>query len=480
MLMPVISSYLQKNKFVNMKSNIFSKLALSALVFCSSFVFAGNPIISQRYTADPVGIEYKGRLYIYASHDLDGQKRYSMNDFTCVSTADLVNWTDHGEVFKVKEVTDWAQNSWAPSIAYRNGKFYLYFGDANRCVGVAVSDSPIGPFKDVKGGPMITRDLPNANVPWCYDPTTFIDPKDGQAYCVFGGGPLKTGSDGKLPKNARIIRLKEDMITPEGSAVTIDAPRFYEGAYIHAREHNGVTKYYFSYFAPGKSMNIDYMMSDSPTEGWKYMGTVLEQPKDNFNNTHASIFPFKDKWYMAYHTRKVGNDRKIDAIRQRCVCIDELEYNDDYTIKPVVATSEGPAQLFPLNPYERVEAETMAAQSYLLPGIQTFDCDDKGGGRMVGEIDNGDWIKVAGVNFGNGARKFIARVKAADGKTGNIEIRLDSEKGELVGICKINGNGEWKDYKCRINGTKGKHDLFFVFKGNNENMFEFNYWKFIK
>ena len=465
------------------KLNADFRLKLISLAFLLPyFVSAQNPIFSQRYTADPTGLEYNGRLYLWTSHDIDEQKRYWMNDITCISSTDLKNWTDHGEVFKAPENMSWVTQAWAPSVVCKNGKFYLYTGDGNRSVNVSVSDKPIGPFVGVGGKPLITKETPNANVEWCYDPTVFID-EDGQAYCVFGGGFAKPDAEGVKPINGRIIKLGDDLVSTEGAAVTIDAPGFFEGAYIHYRKFNGIKKYYLSYFATAKGMNIDYMMSDNPLTGWKYMGTILEQPKDNYNNSHASIFPFKDKWYIAYHNRKIATERKLPeaiALRQRSVAIDELTYNSDYTIKPVIATTEGPEQVGYLNPFEKVEAETMNLQSYLLPGIETEACNDEGKGRMLTHTNNNDWIRVKGVDFAKDAKKFEARI-AAVSEGSSIEIRLGSENGKLIGTCNIPATGSletWKTVETAITKTKGIHDVYFVFKGGEGDLFQFNWWQF--
>lgn len=214
------------------------KLAGVSSIF-SLFCYSQNPVISHKYTADPCGLEYKGRLYIWTSHDLDGQEGYSMNDITCLSTDDMVNWTDHGEVYNVKNVKNvkWTQSTMAPSVVYRNGKFYMYVnGSGSSNIAVAVSDSPTGPFKDALGKPVITKDIPNADVQWCFDPTVLVD-DDGKGYCVFGGGSNPDG------RNARIIKLGPDLLSTQGDAISIDAPvEFFEGGYLHSRKVKNVKK----------------------------------------------------------------------------------------------------------------------------------------------------------------------------------------------------------------------------------------------
>ena len=433
--------------------------------------FADYPIFSQRYTADPTAIEYNGRLYIYCSHDVDvtpGQNTYNIPDITCISTDDLKNWTDHGEVFNASKDSSWANKTWAPSVVYRNNKFYLYYGNGGNGIGVAVSDSPTGPFKDPLKGPLVSTNTPGvlpANNMWLFDPGVFID-DDGQAYMYFGGNGAS---------NIRVIKLGNDMISTVGSAMTMTAPRFFEAAYMH--KYKG--KYYFSYasdYSQGAS-KIEYMMSDSPTSGFTYKGVILPQPPDNFNNNnHHSIVQFKGNWYCVYHNRTVSKSRGVDTNYQRNVCIDQLFYNSDGTIKQVVPTVDGLPQLKYVDPYVENLAVTMHKEN----GIETEECSE--GGRNVGFIENGDWIQVKGVDFGSsGAKGFEARV-ASDTNGGKIEIRLDSVTGKLIGTLNVPSTGGWQKWvteKCDVSGVTGVHDVFFRFTGGSGYLLNFSKWKFI-
>lgn len=433
--------------------------SLSISLVCN----AENPVFTQRFTADPSGLEYNGRLYLYTSHDLDNQGGYDMVDFTCISTDDMVNWTDHGEVFKVPTNASWAGRAYAPQVVYRNNTFYMYFGNGGGNIGVAKSSSPTGPFVDARGSALITKSTPNCNVTYLFDPSVFVD-DDGQAYCYFGGGG---------PGNARVIKLGSDMISTVGSAVTIDAPRFFEASWMH--KYNG--KYYFSYssdFSAGAA-TIDYMMSNNPMTGFTAKGTVLPNPPNNSgNNNHHSIFTYKGNWYIAYHNRKVAIDRGVEPTYQRSVCVDRLYYNADDTMQKVTITTAGPAKIKNLDPYSRVEAETINEEHY----IETENCSE--GGLNVGYIENGDWIRVKNVDFGSGAASFDARV-ASNTSGGNIELRLDSQTGKLIGTCAVSGTGGWQSWttkSCSVSGATGVHDLYLKFTGGSGTLFNINYWKF--
>jgi arabinoxylan arabinofuranohydrolase len=438
-------------------------LTLSVCITASSMIHADNPVFSQRFIADPSGLEYNGRLYLYCSHDLDGQTGYDMVDFTCISTDDMVNWTDHGEVFKVPDNAAWAGRAYAPQVVYKDNLFYLYYGNGGDSIGVATSSSPTGPFTDARGSALITRSMPNCNVQWCFDPSVLVD-DDGQAYLYFGGGG---------PGNSRVIKLGSDMISTVGSAITIDAPRFFEASWMH--KYNG--KYYFSYssdFAAGAA-TIEYMMGDSPTANFTAMGTVLPNPPDNSgNNNHHSIFSYQGNWYIAYHNRKIAIDRGLDPSYQRSVCVDRLNYNPDGTIQMVAITSGGPPKVKNVDPYVRNEAETLNYQN----SIETEKCSE--GGRDVTAIHNGDYIRVKSVDFSAGAGSFAART-ASFGGGGTIQIRLDSLDGKLIGTCPVSATGgsqTWETRYCTVSGAVGPHDLYFVFIGGSGNLFNFDWWKF--
>ncbi len=143
-------------------------------------------------------------------------------------------------------------------------------------------------------------------------------------------------------------------------------------------------------------------------------------------------------------------------------------------MKQTTVTSEGPPQIKNLNPYDTIQAETICSES----GIETEVCSE--GGIDVGNIENGDYIKVKGVDFGAGAVSFDARV-ASNTSGGKIELRLDSQTGSLVGTCDVQGTGGWQNWEtgnCTVSGATGKHDLYLKFTGGSDFLFNVNWWKF--
>jgi arabinoxylan arabinofuranohydrolase len=439
-----------------------------ALALAACWTRADYPIVSQRYAADPTAVEFNGRLYLYCSNDDDnGTNSYVMHSITCFSTDDLKNWTDHGVVFQAPQNASWATYSWAPSVVSNYNKLFLYFANGAGNIGVATSSVPTGPFVDARGTALITSSTPGASSPtqWLFDPCAFID-DDGQPYLYFGG---------QYPTNARVILLNTNMTSVVGSASPMFATNFFEASYMHKRA--GI--YYFTYSTrPDAGMVIYCETNSNPTNGFVPQGTALPNPPNNvFNNNHHSFVSYQGNWYIAYHNRAVAKGNGLpdaEAVYKRSLGLDLVNYNADGSIQQVTITTSGLAQLKNLNPFNRVEAETIAQQS----GIETETCNE--GGLNVTAITNGSWIRLRGVNFATGASNFFARVAGAGGG-GNIELRLDSVAGTLIGTCPVAPTGGWQTWStatCGISGASGVHDLFFKFTGAAGNLFNVNWWQF--
>ena len=290
------------------------------------------------------------------------------------------------------------------------------------------------------------------------DPGCLID-DDGQAYLTFDGGGSTTQTD-----NARIIKLNSDMISVNGSASVVPAPNFFEASYIH--KYNG--RYYFSYESiPNVGMDIYYGVGASPMSGYSWKGRVMNSPY-NSNNEQAAFFPYQGLWYVVYHNRYVSNGDTY----HRNVCLDRIAYNSDGTIQTVTCTQDGLTQLKKVNPYNKVEAETMADDS----GIETDVTFDTGGGMKVISLDSGNWIRVRGVDFTSTAAHSINTRVYANATGGAMEVRIDSTTGTRLGTVSIpNTSGAWTTVTTSISSVTGVHDIYFKVTGAFGG---FNWWQF--
>ena len=458
-----------------------------------------NPLIDYDYGADPFALVYGGRVYVYMTadqyeYDEEGNlidNTYQLiNKLHVISSADMVNWTDHGfiQVAGPNGVAKWATYSWAPAIAYKQidgvDKFFLYFCNSGGGIGVLEGDSPVGPWRDPNGKALITGSTPGVQgVPWVFDPAVMVD-DDGTGYLAFGGG-VPAGQD-LNPQSARIVKLADNMTSladdEDGIPKMIDAPCMFEDGGIH--KANG--KYYYTYCSnfsgdhsaipgyPGYGI-ICCMVSDDPMGPYTYVGEILQNPSYYFNvggNNHHALFEFNGTTYITYHAQTLGKALGIEK-GYRSTHINEVEYYEDGSIKPIDADMAGISQLKAFSPYSEVPGTTIGWNSGIAPR-------DLGGNDMVlSSINNGDWVAIGGVDFGEvGADTFEAQIAGLAG--GTIELRLDSPDGQLIGTLNVEGgNGEFTAMSCSVENAVGEHTLFFVYNGEGEDdLMEIQSWQF--
>jgi hypothetical protein len=432
------------------RKTALAALSLAAVSLVPSPCRADNPIVQTSYTADPAPVVYGDTLYLYTSHDEDVtvSNFYTMNDWRLYSTVDMVNWTDHGSPGGYKSFSWGTDNAWAPQGISRNGKYYLFVPLNNNTgakIGVGVADTPIGPFKDPLNKALAASGSGNI------DPTVFID-DDNQAYMYWGNGTL------------RYVKLNTDMISYSGSVTNVSLSGFVEGPWFYKRQ----SLYYMVYAASGSgNEKLSYATSNSPTGPWTTRGDVM--PSGSTYTNHPGVIDFKGHSYFFYHNSALpgGSDFK------RSVCVEEFTYGSDGSIPKVTMSTGGPPAVASLNPFQQVEAETIAFSA----GLKTETCSDTGGGMDVTSIGNGDYIKVKGVDFLDGVTSFDARVSSA-ASNAKIELHLDSQTGTSLGTCDVSGASSWTTKTCAVTGGSGKHDLFLKFTGGSGDLFKFNWWKF--
>lgn len=426
------------------------------------------PIISTKYTADPAPLVYNDTVFLYTSHDEDDAMGFKMLDWLLYYSTDMVNWTEYGAVASLKDF-DWVpydNGAWAVQCIERNGKFYLYCPMPGGVgIGVLVADTPYGPFKDPLGKALIKNS--NHDI----DPTIMID-DDGQAYMYWGN-----------PK-VYWVKLNEDMISYSGEIMqdATTPANYQEGPWVW--KHDGM--YYMAYASTCCPEGIGYAMSTKPTGAWEYKGMIVDASEKTRGN-HPGIIEFKGKWYCFGHSYDLLKQITDKFYERRSVDMDEMVFNADGTIQNRAYWSvEGPAQVGTLNPFNRVEAETMAWSEGVKTHFETewtgdFDWDR--GTKIddhlfVTSINNGDYILVRGVDFGSGAKTVEANVSPIYG--GKIEVRVDKLDGPVIATINVDSSreaGYWKSFSAPVDDVNGVHDVYFIFKGDKD-LFNFDWWKF--
>lgn len=436
-----------------------------------------NPVITHMFGADPWALVWQNRVYLYLTADAPDyapngtvvSNHYGhIHSLRCLSSADLVNWTDHGDIpaAGLTGLAKWARNSWAPCAAHKriNGqdKFFLYFADSGNGIGVLEATSPTGPFRDPLGHPLISRKTPLCDtVTWLFDPAVLVD-DDGQGYLYFGGG-IPDGM-AAAPGTGRCVRLGEDMISVADTPVVLDAPYLFEDSGI-----NKVGKHYvYSYCSnfdvndptlPFRSGEICTMVSDKPLGPFRFDGHVLRNPADDFGvggNNHHCIFHFNDKWYIAYHAQAFEKRLGL-AHGYRSPCINEIPV-DEATghVSMTRGTPEGVEAIKSFSVRHRYSAATCAA----LSGATILHGDTP---TLYAQNPNA-WVKLARADFGDGASVLSLCYRAFC--AGAVSIVLDDLYAAPVAEVQLNASAlNFVTADLPLNTTiSGVHDLYLVFR----------------
>ncbi len=433
-----------------------------------------NPLYTQRFGADPGVMEYEGRLYVYMTDDIlevDANGKIKENSYSqirsinCISSDDLVNWTDHGKirVAGAAGAAKWANNSWAPCAAHKvidgKEKFFLYFCNGGNGIGVLTSDSPIGPWKDERGRALIDRTVKNcADVTWLFDPAVMVD-DDGTGYLAFGGG-VPEGKQA-APGTGRIVRLADDMISLAGDPVRLDVPWLFEDSGINKIGGKYIYSYCSNWQTGGNTLRmtdgaIQYMTADDPLGPYTYAGELFPNEGRFFGlygNNHHSIACLNGEYYLFYHSRPVEKAMKISG-NYRSPQVDRIEILPDGRLKSVVGTMKGVPQLKPLDPFVTVSACTMSHQ---------------GGSKVQGtgadafvQTKEGSWTRVTGADFGTGTAGISVNVKSETGCT--LYVTLDSADAPIAAQIDIPAGAQAAEITAPFEAS-GIHNICFIFDG---------------
>ena len=461
---------------------------------------AQNPFVQTWFTSDPAPMVHDGTMYVYTGHDEDNADFFWMQEWRVYSTKDMVNWQDHGSPLALESFS-WADDrAWASQTIERNGKFYWYICAHSRlsrgmAIGVAVSDTPVGPFRDAIGKPLFE------NGSWDHiDPTVMID-DDGQAWLMWGN------------PQCYYLKLNEDMISYSGELGRLDMTEeafgspamdkrekgkkykdsYTEGPWIRKVDSkkykvDPAKVYQLLYAAGGVPEHISYSTAPHPTGPWTYAGEIMPLSNTGSFTNHCGVADYKGHSYFFYHTGKLPGGGGFG----RSVAVEEFKYNADGSFPTILPTDEGVKPVAEFDPFRKVEAETMAFSK----GIKTEQNDQVG--VYVTDIHNGDYIKLQNVGFGKKVpRTFTARV-ASGLRGGQMEIRLDSLGGKLLGTLNVPATGGWEQWQTitldldystitdlnapsrTISGLDlpATADLYLVFKGRKgPKLFNFDWWE---
>jgi len=410
------------------------KQPLTLLLFgLPLLVSAQNPVIRDQFTADPTARVFNNKVYLYPSHDItppEGQRQdwFCMEDYHVFSSENLTEWTDHGMIVtqnKVPWVRRDSYSMWAPDCVYRNGKYYFYFPSAPAegggfAVGVAISDSPEGPFipepEPIKGINGI-------------DPCV-LQASDGNAYIFWGNGrcaKLKANMKELADDNPReTVKWGNREVEMVGVHCLKGLPnRQAEGPF--AFEYNG--SYYLTYpYVRENTEVLAYAMSKKPMGPYEYKGLIMAEHANGCWTNHHSIVNYKGQWYLFYH----HNAFSPRDDKRRSVQIEKLYFNADGTIQEVKETMRGvginkATEKIEIDRYSSASNDVTTA---LIDTVNTFRS------YQATLPSKGSWICYKDVDFSMITDGYLLMNVSASDDT-EFCIREKSAKGKVIARIKM-------------------------------------------
>lgn len=403
-----------------------------------------------------------GRLYLYGSLDIEGNTAYCSCEYKVFSSGDLKQWTDHGVSFRSRGEASgvpWSEMPlYAPDCICVDGKYYLYFCQADNGEGVAVGDAPQGPFADAVPVQGAHGDA--------IDPAVFLD-DDGQVYYYWG------------QFHARGARMRADLASLDAASVRSHLLNeaehgFHEGASV--RKRNGIYYLVYTDTSRGKATCLSYATSASPLGPFTKGGVIVDNDGCDPHtwNNHGSIAEWDGRWYVFYHRSSRGSPYS------RRVCVEPIHFNADGSIPEVEMTTQG--AFGPISAFERMDAY----RACLLAGnarTQSSELPVAVEGppaEFLSMIEDGAWAAYKYLDFGHGAVSFEVQA-ASMTEGGDIEVRLDRFDGPLIGKCSVSRTGgwqRWRTFACEVSAEGGVHALYLVFRGGPGRLFNVSGFRF--
>ncbi|MGC9468362.1 MAG: family 43 glycosylhydrolase [Anaerolineae bacterium] len=419
-----------------------------------------NPLLPIRFSIPDVEARQweDGRLYLYGSYDISGDTTYCSHEYHVFSSPDMQRWTDHGVSFRSSEAhANPEAQLYAPDCMKIDEHYYLCYCCSDGSEGIAVSDSPGGPFRNAHGVEGADGDG--------IDPAILLD-DDGVVYYFWGQFEL------------RGARLRDDLTGIDASTLvqsilTEAGHGFHEGASI--RKRNGLYYLVYTDISRGRATSMAYATSRSPLGPYEKGGIIIDNTgcdPETWNN-HGSIAEFNGQWYVFYHRSSQGSKFS------RRVCVEPITFKADGSLDEVEMTTQGVSR--PLDATEPVDA----FRACLLSGrVRTASLPPDETTELWREhltsTHNGDWAAYKYINFREGVTSFHARVSSLT-YGGVLEVHIDRPSGPLVSACEVPCTGGWQRWStlnARVQKpVQGVHTLYLIFKGGSHRLFDLeSFW----
>ena len=402
--------------------------------------------------SDPHTRVFNNKVYLYSGHDSSPtDPLWVMKDWRVFSSTDLIHWELETTVSPEDNyMPDDSTDCWAADAATRNGRYYFYFSDRKRSVGVMSASSPGGPFSDALGAPLVAPG---------FDPTVFTDDDSNQTpYIIFGN----------KPQGYQIARFNDDMISLAEAPKTIQiigpeweqAPAWMDKNYLFKR--NSI--YYLSW-------GTDYATSSNIYGPYQCMGRT-GQGFDLGPFAHGSFFEWKGQFYHVWCYYIDSRYKYRETVMTYCHFDDDGNIVDDIGfLQQHFATGMGKYNAG----WPKIEAEWFYEKS---PELGKQECAE--GGFEITGIQNGSWLRFAKLDFGAGMNSFEARVSSS-GPNARIEVRRDSPTGPLLGTLTVADSGgpsAYRTFTGSLQGAVGIYDVYLKFSTGTETLMRLNWLRF--
>ena len=406
-------------------------------------------IIPNQGVCDPHVHIFNGKAFLFSSHDYGpGQSNYRMDDWQLFSSDDLLNWKLEFVLKPEDTYLKKCQECYATDGAERNGKYYFYFSDQQRSTGVAVADAPEGPYKDALGKPLLP--------PWLadtasYDPTVFIDDDEERTPYIMWGYTV-------VGKQYYIARLNEDMISLAEEPRPVEIINSWANDACWITKHNGL--YYLN------SHGSAYATAENIYGPYTYRGCFCHDAWVD----HGTFFTFHNQLYFTYGVQNNWGEENLDPFyRTTKIIYAHYKDNGDICIDEFI-------QDVGVGQYDATWP-AIKGEWYFAASDGVYKKENADGFEMRG-IKDGSYLYYQNVNnMRQNAKMFIRGICGQ--KPCQIEVREGSPYGPVLGCCRVAPDGEGvREYAIPLSNTFGTHSLCFVFRGEGEDLFTFDDFRF--